>query len=1607
MSESKYNSRAVTISAGQPPQPMRLLPLLTLLALAACGGGDGSQKAASAKAQAGQTTQSAEQPTMKIQAAAPASGGGVLINEVVAGNWKGARDEDGDAEDWVELHNPGTTAVDLTGYGLSKSAATPFRWTFPAGTTIAAKGHLTVWLSKKNRNNPAAALHANFDLDSGADPVILTASNATATGIPVDSATPPLLRADQAWCRMPSGVATSPFMVCDAPTRGAANAGTANAAILAKPVLSVASGFYAAAQTVAITGPAGATLRYTTDGSEPTATSAVYAAPINIAAATVLRVAAFGAGAAPSLVETGHYIVDAALAPRYAGLKAVMVALSPSDRAAYQANDQTRDFRAHFEMITGGITSVFKLDAEGSAGGQLGSGDSPQRTMNIKATDAFGPKAFPGVLWADKPGIKSSKKLRLRNGSNDWASAHLRDQLSQKMSADGPNLVASSTSVAMFINGQYYGLMDLREREEETFPAANLGVDKDFVDYLYDPLLGAQEIKNGGAAALANYQAMHNFVTGNDMTVAANYARAKTLLNPESLAWDWAIHMFHANYDWPHRNVHVWRSPEVDGRWTWHAHDMDFSFGRYTGVGYNMNGSFGAAGSQVINGLLRNSEFRNLYLNTVADQLNIMTPAYMTATLDGMAAEMRPYIADYYAKNALGPASNWETRLAELRTWFGQREPIYDSHNRTQFNLGARQPISVAVNDLAMGSVKVNSVPTQKYMTAAAPSWRGSYYPGVPITLEAQPKPGYAFVGWQGASTATDRRITQTLTAPALATPFPADNFSIRWTGSLEAPVAGTAQLQTVADDGVRLWFDGQLVIDNWVAQAATARTVNVTLVAGKRHTVVVEYFEQGGDASVQLNWQLPGAGMVPVPLERLYPQGAAASAAATGTGLTGQYFANGTLTGTPAFTRNEAINVIWGTSAPALTAAPVQLTAVFAATTAPVAPTVAAIAPQAWRTGDLVALTVAATDPGGYPVTYAAKTLPKGLNINPATGVIYGRITTPGTYNSTITATNGVTAGTLAVVWTVTDRPGTGLLGTSPDSGTVTPPPPPPANVAPTAALTAPAANASVTQGNAITVTATAADSDGSIARVEFYDGTTLIGTATAAPFSISWTNAGVGAHSLTARAIDNLGAVGNSSAVAITVVAAVPAPPANAVACATENQTCTLPAGATATVWYGATGGWAQRTGVTGSIACSNATFGDPLSGTIKSCSYVVTSAPPPNVAPTAALSAPAANAAFVQGTAITVSANAADSDGTVARVDFFDGATLIASDTTAPYSISWTTAAAGAHTLTARAVDNAGAATSSAAVAITVTAAPPPPPPPAGAGLRGQYFSNASFTGAAALVRNEAPALNVGAGAAPVTGFATSGWAVRWEGTITSAASGSHVLRTSNLADDGVRVWVNNVLVIDNWAQPAATSRTATVTLQANVALPIRVEYFDQAGAAQLALAWQLPGATVFQDVPATAFAATVIAGNGLRGQYFNNTAFTGTAGLVRNELPALNLGAGAGPVAGFGTSGWAVRWTGMLTSSTSGSHVLRASNLADDGVRVWVNNVLVIDNWAQPAATSRSAMVTLSANAAVPIRIEFYDRAASARLAMDWMVPGSTVFQAMPLTVFSPQ
>lgn len=142
---------------------------------------------------------------------------------------------------------------------------------------------------------------------------------------------------------------------------------------------------------------------------------------------------------------------------------------------------------------------------------------------------------------------------------------------------------------------------------------------------------------------------------------------------------------------------------------------------------------------------------------------------------------------------------------------------------------------------------------------------------------------------------------------------MPVDNFSARWTGKLIVPTSGLYRLRTTSDDGVRLWVNGTPVIDNWTDHGpATDTSAAIALGAGTQADIKLEYYERGGGATMRLQWLPPGATtFAAIPTAQLLPSETG------GTGLTGRYYNNKTLSGTAALTRTEAIDFTWGTGSP------------------------------------------------------------------------------------------------------------------------------------------------------------------------------------------------------------------------------------------------------------------------------------------------------------------------------------------------------------------------------------------------------------------------------------------------------------------------------------------------------------------------------------------------------------------------------------------------------------------------------------------------------------------------------------------------------------------
>jgi hypothetical protein len=146
----------------------------------------------------------------------------------------------------------------------------------------------------------------------------------------------------------------------------------------------------------------------------------------------------------------------------------------------------------------------------------------------------------------------------------------------------------------------------------------------------------------------------------------------------------------------------------------------------------------------------------------------------------------------------------------------------------------------------------------------------------------------------------------------------PVDSFSTRWDGEFEARVSEPLTIIARTDDGVRVWINGQVVIDQWVLRSAADSTYTFSAEAGQRYRIRMEYFEHTGAAVARLWWQSSSEPKGPIPTSQLYPTDPVDPPNGTGTGLLVSYFANETLSGAPVLSRTEArIDHAWGSGSP------------------------------------------------------------------------------------------------------------------------------------------------------------------------------------------------------------------------------------------------------------------------------------------------------------------------------------------------------------------------------------------------------------------------------------------------------------------------------------------------------------------------------------------------------------------------------------------------------------------------------------------------------------------------------------------------------------------
>lgn len=274
------------------------------------------------------------------------------------------------------------------------------------------------------------------------------------------------------------------------------------------------------------------------------------------------------------------------------------------------------------------------------------------------------------------------------------------------------------------------------------------------------------------------------------------------------------------------------------------------------------------------------------------------------------------------------------------------------------------------------------------------------------------------------------------------------------------------------------------------------------------------------------------------------------------------------------------------------------------------------------------------------------------------------------------------------------------------------------------------------------------------------------------------------------------------------------------------------------------------------------------------------------------------------------------------------------------------------------------------------------PPPSPPPVGDNYSAQFWNTPGTTVPPAipatvpnLTRNDSTInFDFGTGS-PGTGIDPDHFVARWTKT---AAFDTSNYRFTATADDGIRVMVDGQPVINAWVDQSVTTYTKDLTMTSGNHT-IVVEYYENAYDAEARFSF------------AKAEAPPSLTGNGLKGEYFNNKDFT--AFVLSRLDPTVNFSWNNGsPNPSIGADTFSVRWTGQVQPQYSQQYTFYTST--DDGVRLWVNGVQLINKWVDQGTKEWSSTINLVAGQKYDIKMEYYENGGGAVAQLRWSSPSRT-------------
>jgi hypothetical protein len=396
-----------------------------------------------------------------------------------------------------------------------------------------------------------------------------------------------------------------------------------------------------------------------------------------------------------------------------------------------------------------------------------GTRNTPQKSSKICFREEYNDKdsitydIYNDLINIQGEKIDNFKNIILRASGNDCFNTFIRDSLMQQLLKGTTLDLQASKPIILFINGEYWGIRNIREVLDEKYINSHYGIEEKDVVIIED----YNEVNNNNYKYVDELERLLSYISSCDMTLEGNYNYVCSNIDIKNCIEYLVAEIYFGNTDWPSNNLKMWKSKNgtkkyitsnrEDGKWRFLIFDLDYGFGLYKKyeevadvnvLKHLTEDKENELSGLLFSKLLTNDKFKISFLNTMADWINSrFTEDNVRQNINLKTKEIKNEVPEYLRRNSMfdGNYNDWYTaNINNLYNFAKLRNNIIMNQMVQYFKLSGVSKVNVDL-DTIKGSMFINSIKID------CMKWEGKYFKDIPIEIKAIPKEGYKFIRWK------------------------------------------------------------------------------------------------------------------------------------------------------------------------------------------------------------------------------------------------------------------------------------------------------------------------------------------------------------------------------------------------------------------------------------------------------------------------------------------------------------------------------------------------------------------------------------------------------------------------------------------------------------------------------------------------------------------------------------------------------------------------------------------------------------------------------------------------------------------------------------------